>query len=78
MSLKLPVFKTLFTFEESQDPSVEDDQWVLKSNPTITIQVCPYAGGYAVNEFNEEEGMMYDHGMFKTLKSAAVKALEVA
>jgi hypothetical protein len=72
------VMKTLFTFEASDDPQLVDDQWVLKSNPDITIQVCGYAGGYAVNQFNKAEGWMEDYGIFKSLKSAVDKALSVA
>lgn len=75
--MNIAAMKALFTFEAAEDPSVEDDQWVLKANPDVTIQDCAYAGGYAVSQFNKEEGLMYDHGVFKTLKSAAAKALEV-
>lgn len=73
--MNIAAMKILFTFEESDDPMVEDDQWVLKSNPDITIQVCDYAGGYAVNQLSDN--MMYDHGVFSTLKSAAAKALSI-
>ena len=75
--MNIAAMKTLFTFEAAEDPQLEDDQWVLKSNPDITIQVCGYAGGYAVNEFNSVEGWMMDHGVFKTLKSAAAAALSI-
>jgi len=76
--MNIEAFSTLFTFEEAEDPSLEDDQWVLKSNPDITIQVCGYAGGYAVNQFNSDEGWSMNHGIFKTLKSAAESTLNIS
>lgn len=69
--------KILFDFIPADDPQLVDDEWTLKANPNITIQVCGYAGGYAVNEFNPDEGLMTDHGVFKTLKAAVAKALAV-
>lgn len=71
------VMKTLFTFEEASDPMVEDDQYVLNSNPNITIQVCAYAGGYAVNEFDPVNVTQTDHGVYSTLKGAVGAILSI-
>ena len=70
--MNVAMFKNLFTFVKSDDPMVEDDEFILRQNPNITIQVCDYAGGYAVNQLLDN--MMYDHGVFSSLKDAAIKA----
>lgn len=52
--------KDLFIFEESDEPMLYDDQYVLRSNKDITIQCCE-DGMYSVNKwFPEVEGMSCD------------------
>jgi hypothetical protein len=69
----MAVLKRLFTCKPAEDESV-DAEYVLNSNPDISIQVCPYAGGYAVGKWVESEGAMYDLGTFTSL----ARAMEIA
>jgi hypothetical protein len=69
----MTVLKRLFTYTPADDESV-DAEYVLKSNPDITIQVCLYAGGYSVGKWVESEGAMYDLGTFASL----ARAMEIA
>ncbi len=49
----------LFAFEPSDDPTLTDDQYVLRSNTDITIQVCE-DGGYVVNKWMPTEKLMWN------------------
>jgi len=68
--------RDLFTYELSEDPQLTDDQYTLNANPDIYVQVCMF-GGYAVGEFKESTGMMYDHGTFELQSHAFAKAVEL-
>lgn len=48
----------LFAFEPSADPTLTDDQYVLRLNNDITIQVCE-DGGYVVNKWMPTEELMW-------------------
>jgi hypothetical protein len=70
-----------FIFVPASDESV-DDEYVMKTpdyeNTDFSIQCCPYAGGYSVNQHHFEDGKltaMTDHGTFKSLKAAQTKAI---
>ena len=65
----------LFVFIKSTDWGVEDDSYVLDSNPDITIQVALYAGGFFVNRWDEEEKTQYHLGSFRDLDDAKVSAI---
>ena len=51
-----------FRFEETDEPDVEDDMYVLKSNERIHIQASPYRY-YFVPVIEDEDGV------FRYLKS---------
>mgnify|MGYP003147476884 FL=1 len=66
--------KDLFRFEESDDPLVEDDVWVLKADENISIQVCQ-DGTFSISKFVEGEGCFYHRDNYKHLSHAMQKAL---
>ena len=69
---------SLFRYEPAEDESV-DPQYVLISNPNITIQdATAYGLGWCVNEWIEEpDPCSKPHGIFKTLEAAKAAALAV-
>ena len=62
-----------FIFEKSDDPQMYDDQYTLKEDKNISIQVSD--NYMCVNKWVEEEETMYHLGSFKTLKDAMDQAL---
>lgn len=62
-----------FVFEESDEPELTDDQYVLKANKNIYIQV---SDKYIVNKWVEKEEASYHIGEFDTLKEAMIKAIK--
>tara|TARA_B100000700_G_C14346374_1_gene535110 strand:+ start:55 stop:312 length:258 start_codon:yes stop_codon:yes gene_type:complete len=70
------VIKDLFRFEEADDPQVEDDAWVLKSDENIGIQVCE-DGTFRITKFVEKEGCFYHSDNHKHLLDAMKEAVEM-
>ena len=68
------MLKDKFIFEESDDPCMYDDQYTLRANENISIQV---SDKYIVNRWAEEEETSYHEGQFNTLKDAMIKALHL-
>ena len=66
-------FKNAFIYEESDDPCMYDDQYTLKANKNIYIQV---SNKYIVNKWVEKEEASYHIGEFDTLKEAMIKAIK--
>ena len=64
--------KDKFIFEESDDPLMYDDQYILKSDKNITIQLND--NYIHVNKWVEEEEAMYHLGSFKCLREAMEQA----
>lgn len=68
-----------FRYEPAEDESV-DAQFVLISNPNVTIQDArAYGCGWCVNEWIEtpNQGSL-DHGSFRSFAAAKAKAISVA
>jgi len=62
-----------FIFEKSDDPQMYDDQYTLRADKNISIQVSDEF--ICVNKWVEEEETMYHLGSFKTLMDAMDQAL---
>ena len=62
-----------FVFEESDEPELTDDQYFLKANKNIYIQV---SDKYIVNKWVEKEEASYHIGEFDTLNEAMIKAIK--
>lgn len=69
-----------FRFEPSDDWEVEDDQYVLLADESVTAQVCDYGGPveYQVNVWHESEGAMYHHGLHRDPAAAFDEAAGLA
>ena len=65
--------KDKFIFEESDDPLSYDDEYTLKADKNVSIQVSDI--GFCVNKWVEEEEAMHHIGIFKTLNDAMEQAL---
>lgn len=63
-----------FKFQESDDPCMYDDQYILKADENIYIQV---SDKYIVNEYVEEEQSSYFKGEFISLNEAFKRAVDV-
>ena len=63
-----------FVFEESDEPELTDDEYVLKANKNIYIQV---SDKYIVNKWVEKEEASYHIGEFNSLDDAFKKAIEI-
>ena len=68
--------KDKFIFEESDDPLSYDDQYTLKADKDISIQVSD--SYICVNKWLKEEEAMHHLGSFKTLEEAMTQALQLA
>lgn len=71
----------LFRFVPADDDMTDDEYEVVGGTARVSIQVAGYAGGYFVNEYSPEgdkDFWMRDHGVFRSLKSAKAKALQIA
>ena len=49
----------LFRFEQSDDPMLTDDQYVLIENKNITVHLCPYESCFVVNAWESSTNRMY-------------------
>ena len=58
-----------FRFEGTDEPDVEDDMYVLKTNERIYIQANPY-GYYFVPVIEDEEGVFRHLKSCKTIDQA--------
>ena len=49
--------KDLFNFNQARNPELEDDEYVLKSDENVRIQVCAYEEGtsYVLNEYGQDD-----------------------
>ena len=65
--------KAKFIFEKSDDPLMYDDQYTLKEDKNISIQVSD--SYICVNKWVEKEETLYHLGSFKNLKDAMEQAL---
>ena len=63
-----------FVFEKSDEPEMYDDQYTLKANENIYIQV---SGKYIVHKWVEEEETSYHMGAFDSFEDAMIKALQL-
>lgn len=75
---------TRFIFIPADDETVDAEYRVIGGKRQVSVQVCPYAGGYAVNEYglddpaDEASFWCRDHGVFRSLDRAKRKALRIA
>lgn len=73
---------TRFVYLPADDDMTDASYKVLGGKKDVEIQCAPYAGGYGVNEyFYDAKGQLeavQDHGFYRSLEKARVKALEVA
>tara|TARA_R100000654_G_C2585674_1_gene112324 strand:- start:14 stop:277 length:264 start_codon:yes stop_codon:yes gene_type:complete len=72
-------FKNAFIYEESDDPFMYDDQYILKANKNIYIQVSDsamYLHKYIVNKWVEKKEASYHLGEFDGLEEAMIKAIK--
>ena len=67
--------KDKFIFDESDDPLLYCDQYTLKADNNVTIQV--YASEVCVTKWVKDEGS-HHLGSFKTLEDAMTQALQLA
>ena len=67
-------FKNAFIYEESDEPEMYDDQYTLKANKNIYIQV---SDKYIVHKWVEKEEACYHIGEFNSLDDAFKKAIEI-
>ena len=67
-------FKNDFIYEESDDPCICDDQYILKYNKNIYIQV---SDKYIVQKWVEKDQSSYLKGEFNCLNKAFKKAIDV-
>jgi hypothetical protein len=70
---------TRFVFCPAYDDCVDAEYRIIGCD-NVSIQVAPYAGGYGVNEYvgSGEFFASRPHGIFRRLRDAQAKALEVA
>ena len=69
---------TEFVFQPSDDPSVEDPQWVLLRDPRVTVQdASAYGGGYGVVVDMRDDSFVF-HDPHRSLAKAKAHALAVA
>lgn len=77
--------RELFTFEETDDPLIEDDQYVLNADEDLYIQVCDgsFYGGdtvYAVHrmvQIRHDEFGSEQMGEYKKLSDAMRKVIDL-
>jgi len=77
--------RELFTFEETDDPLIEDDQYVLNADEDLYIQVCDgfdYGGktSYVVNrmvQIRHDEFGSEQMGEYKKLSDAMRKVIDL-
>lgn len=74
---------TRFVYSPADDESV-DAEFKLIGHPNISIQVAPYAGGFVVNEYGQDDPndpatfWSRECGTFARLETAQSLALEMA
>ena len=67
--------KDLFEYQEADEPSVEDDAWVLKTDENVSIQICQ-DGTFGVTCWVEEEEAFHHSPNYENVKDAMKTAVK--